>query len=889
MINIELFQSFIESFCPSAIAPVDLVQIARKTLLSQRQHDYRPGFLSSPLYLLMDGECCLDRLYGGYFGDWVCGGQWNRMVDFLLAFFHVMRQNNIQITVFFNGALELDRMHNWVEKQISVKNKMAQVLRHTHHKGTPPPKVWWCAPNGLYTCLRMILRHLKVNVVLTTTDHSQEIMSHLQKYTFHGLLADNPEYLVFHPPRYFSAAHLKLTYKGTLETKEYILSEVAKVLDLHPSRICIVAALLGNHILTSYDLTEFHFSLCSRKTGEVTNNMLIESIIDYVRNQQSVDDLNEVAKKIFGEASETKCDKFKQCVAYYCRSNKKLFTQMAKSSDSSQNVLHTEIHGSLSRKSKFASETEENEISNLKSFHQVTEKAKHGAFQQLLCSQNNSECIINTNFSSKGSGVLNPNKKSFNDNTMNIPMLNTAIDALTLKHDNKNLKKEKNLNSSLPKVAFEVLDMCLERHQKGLMHPYIYQILSQGEIKIPVVFEDGINDELPNPTLFFRPMRQMIYALLFNQRHFQIEEKDNSEVKVPEVMIKEWLWTHSNRYHQPEFVPSKCLDWTVPTVSRLWFTAGPDANKTRLQAFLTCMKINSTLILDTMFVPQHFFLLCCVLRYMLSIPETPFLYKHELDAFLVQAVDSHLMDNEYTQELEVPITPRGLMLAAMFMNGVDHAIMVNDACGAPISWLMCCPWLFFDGKLFHSKLLKSNSAKNLTDLCDNNFHEISVVENMQNAILEGLNVKFPLPRFPFSAPHPVFPKNPVNTPPFPQGRGRGHQRVMPCGGQLEVAGVVVGNWGPNYGHRPKSENRSLPPHVVSVGRGIGRGLLMKPTTSKRGGGTAKKISTRGTSPQRTSDDSTSFTQRRLPRLGMGRGAPHLEGAKSEFSDLGFEI
>lgn len=59
------------------------------------------------------------------------------------------------------------------------------------------------------------------------------------------------------------------------------------------------------------------------------------------------------------------------------------------------------------------------------------------------------------------------------------------------------------------------------------------------------------------------------------------------------------------------------------------------------------------------------------------------------------------------------------MLAALFMQGVEHALIANDACGAPISWLMCCPWLFFDGKIFHRKLLKANSAKNLLDLCDN--------------------------------------------------------------------------------------------------------------------------------------------------------------------------
>lgn len=47
---------------------------------------------------------------------------------------------------------------------------------------------------------------------------------------------------------------------------------------------------------------------------------------------------------------------------------------------------------------------------------------------------------------------------------------------------------------------------------------------------------------------------------------------------------------------------------------------------------------------------------------MLSNPEMPFLYKHELDAFLVQAVDPHLMDTEYTQKLEVVNSKYVLML-----------------------------------------------------------------------------------------------------------------------------------------------------------------------------------------------------------------------------------
>lgn len=47
------------------------------------------------------------------------------------------------------------------------------------------------------------------------------------------------------------------------------------------------------------------------------------------------------------------------------------------------------------------------------------------------------------------------------------------------------------------------------------------------------------------------------------------------------------------------------------------------------------------------------------------------------------------------------------------------ALFANDACGQPIPWEHCCPWMYFDGKLFQSKLLKASREKTpLIDLCD---------------------------------------------------------------------------------------------------------------------------------------------------------------------------
>jgi len=50
-------------------------------------------------------------------------------------------------------------------------------------------------------------------------DHHQEVIAYCRENGFHGLMADDGEYAVFDPPRYFSSEHLKLTYKVRSEVK----------------------------------------------------------------------------------------------------------------------------------------------------------------------------------------------------------------------------------------------------------------------------------------------------------------------------------------------------------------------------------------------------------------------------------------------------------------------------------------------------------------------------------------------------------------------------------------------------------------------------------------------------------------------------------------------
>lgn len=103
------------------------------------------------------------------------------------------------------------------------------------------------------------------------------------------------------------------------------------------------------------------------------------------------------------------------------------------------------------------------------------------------------------------------------------------------------------------------------------------------------------------------------------------------------------------------------------------------------------------------------------------------LQRQELDAFLAMSVSPLLHDVQTMQDLKLPsVHPRGVALAALFMAGVETAQCTNDVCGAPIPWNMVCPWQYFDGKLFHFKLLKANNNTPLIDMCDGQVGDLDI-------------------------------------------------------------------------------------------------------------------------------------------------------------------
>uniref|UniRef100_A0A7N6BG72 Family with sequence similarity 120C n=1 Tax=Anabas testudineus TaxID=64144 RepID=A0A7N6BG72_ANATE len=792
--GVQGFQEYLEKRCPGAAVSVDLLKLART---AARQ-------------ILIDADSGLQRLYGGYQTDWVCGGEWNAMLGYLAALSQAcLYQGGLELVVVFNGTLGKERWPEWARRAQGQRQTAQLIVNHVGSKATPPPRAWFLPPACLSHCVRLAMFRFRVRVVQTLEDHHQEVLSLYRDYGFAGLIAQDSEFALCNVPAYFSSHALKLSWNGkNLTTHQYLLSEAARQLGLKTQHLPCFAALLGNHILPDEDLAAFHWSLLGPEhplaSLKVRAHQLvlppcevvIKAVAEYVSSIKDLGNLDAIARDVFKQSQsrmEDKVERFKKAVEYFSAASKPRSPNMGPSS------FICEYH--------------------------LTDKPSRW------------EDPAGRGGSASGDGSQG------NGSGSNIPSL---LSMATRSHMDIT-------TPPLPQVA-EVLRVAEHRHRRGLMYPQIYHILTKGEMKMPVCIEDECNSELPPASLLFRAARQYAYGVLFSlaETHRRLERlalRKRAPLEVPPVIVKEWSSGKAKSALTPELVPALCFrEWTCPNLRRLWLGRASEDRSRRTRAFLACLRSDCPALLNPAQVPQHLLLMCCVLRYMMQWPGGRILQRHELDAFLAQAVSSQLYEPDQLQELKVEkVDARGVQLAALFMAGVDTALFINDVCGQPLPWEHCCPWGFFDGKLFQSKLARAaRDRAALLDMCEGQEELVSKVEKMRQAILEGINLSrpppppppLPPPAFlppammpPFYPVPPLYPPRPMGgMPPHhhphhphhpAQHRPRafpGLQSIPPQGGKLEIAGMVVGQWA---GNKPVRGRGGFNMQVVSVGAGKG--------------------------------------------------------------------
>ncbi|XP_073951503.1 constitutive coactivator of PPAR-gamma-like protein 1 homolog isoform X2 [Choristoneura fumiferana] len=758
---------------------VDLFRIAR---------NHAGGFR-----LVLDAEGCLDRLYGGYFSDWACGGQWARCVQFLTTLAQALAEHQVTLCVCFNGAHPTPPAspQHWMQTQSTYRQRVNSVLRHIVTKGTPPPKVWWVPPTGLHSCLRTALRYLNIPIMVSSDDHCQEVVGLCREKTYAGLVGCSGEYLVFQPPRYFSSSQLKLTYRSSLETKEYKIHELPQVLEVPQDRLCLVAALLGGTILSEQSLMDFYKRLgVTPKKQQVPPEALIKAVSQFVRDLPS-SDIDNACIEIFGDLNDLRAAKLKQAVQYYLNGTKDGFLKYRtasgrrpKSNKRNQKPDSPQSSSVDLDMSKLAAESSEHEQKGLDDYKLATANASMNAdFCLDDRSIDVSHALSSMTLESADAEQKKPADKPVPKNEKQGPVKEGRQLSKPVSEDN------------CPPAPAEVLRTCAERHARGLMHPNMLSILTHRQVALPVLMEDDNHREIPSIHHFYRPIRQNVYAIVYNMHHHRFmaqkaKDEGTSSMALERactVQVAEWIYSRVNPGKSSEMVPGVVLDWPVPTVQRLWFGTAQDDKCRRMRAFLSCMRSDTPLMLNTSYVPQHLLILATVLRFIMT-SQIQILRRQELDAFLATAFSNDLMNALHLQEMTVNgISSRGVQLGALVMAGAEAALLANDACGAPVPWLVAAPWLYFDGKLLQRNLHRASHCKHLAQLCDNHVDTVVKVERMRKAILEGLEVEFAMPPLPLVA--------------GVVGGALGGWRGRPRPARLEIAGVVVGQWGGSYPSR----------------------------------------------------------------------------------------
>jgi hypothetical protein len=858
-------QIFIEE-CKDACIAVDLSQLAH-----QKQK------VAQGLKLVIDAECCLDRLYGGPHANWIAGGQWNRMVDFLSSLHQACKKQGIQLVVFLNGALEKDRMEQWKLRETVSRNNMQIVMRRVGNGNLAPGSSQWVAPAALRNVLRLALLQVGITVRHSFEDHHKEVVSYSRENKFDGVLARDADYVFLKPPRYFSANFFKMTFNKKLSTQEYDVDAVLKVLGLSPERLALYASLLGDHFLSKEDLKDFYKGLTGKKE-KMSFKDLVAEVCNFVKVLPSIDNLEVVAERVFVHDDESKfkagLQKLQKSVEYWQKGMEKTSCQSDETVTSSSSILELETQLNISKITAAATkileiEKEFDTPMPQRSYQEKLKKrtCKSQSFEVSLKKEDPGENVVlmankedpgydtnsvltknimlqenmipqedtvsqilenslkevdpKENFTSmandedfiSGEGTISKTSENGNritteenlisledtasqilkdslkeeDPKENFTSMATDEDfipgegtisktsengngitteeylSMTTENNNVNTSTEcllstENLISkegrafkedtsskehvSNKDVISKTSQYIHEQHNNGTFHPWIHQIYFLREIKFDITFETALPrkeastdaaENLPSAIDLFRPVRRSIYGILHDVRS-----------KPEEVLVKEWFLARVGQGDGADFIPATPLDWDVPNLERLWFGREAADRTRRVRAWFSCMKSSNDLQTSEK-VPYKFLFCCVVLRYLVNhaVKGKSLLTRPELDAFLATAVCPIIQNVQLTKEIKLPkVQARGLTLAGLFMHGVEMATLANDACGSPIPVNLTRPWDFFDGKIFHLKLLKASSGSPLIEVCDQQMDQLIQVERLKEAIIGSSKVVF---------------------------------------------------------------------------------------------------------------------------------------------------
>ena len=257
VVGINQLVDYLESNAPADKQPVE-------EWIRRRTNNENASTTNSNLsHLLIDVDTSLERLYGGFYSDWLAGGEWTHLRGYIVSLLKSCEDLSLCLIFCFDGTLYRYGQSQWYEEQIQQRKKVNQIFKHLKQsKAGLPRRHLWLAPAAFQLCLRMILRELNSpNLLIFQTwgdghgQHQRQVKTYANRFrsSLLGIVSSDMEF--FFPSvqedqtvvlRYFSSKHFKLSMKGKITLMEIQLHQFKEKFALDQRQFALLCALLGN-------------------------------------------------------------------------------------------------------------------------------------------------------------------------------------------------------------------------------------------------------------------------------------------------------------------------------------------------------------------------------------------------------------------------------------------------------------------------------------------------------------------------------------------------------------------------------------------------------------------------------------------------------------------
>lgn len=245
----------------------DLIRLQRAKHTVNANENPTPALV----HLLIDVETTLERLYGGFYSDWLAGGEWSHLYTYILSLLKPCQDLSLCLIFCFDGTLYRSGQSQWYAEQTHQRKKVNRIFKHLkqNKSGLPRRHLWLCPP-AFQLCLRLILRELNSpHLLMYQTwgyghgQHQEQLKSYAMQYhrSLLGIVSADLEFLM--PARfdnqtlllrYFSSKHFKLSLKGKLTLMEITLDQLKERFSLNDQQLSLLFTLLGNSFSSSVDV-----------------------------------------------------------------------------------------------------------------------------------------------------------------------------------------------------------------------------------------------------------------------------------------------------------------------------------------------------------------------------------------------------------------------------------------------------------------------------------------------------------------------------------------------------------------------------------------------------------------------------------------------------------